>query len=571
MKKILTLTLSLIFVLTATAQSTFVSTLKAKASKGATLYGTVECNGTPLEGVVVSDGVEVVKTDKKGVYNLVSEKKNGTVFITIPSGYEAYTEGDDVVPQFWAHLTAEPTATERHDFRVRRADNDNHVIVAVTDIHLANLFNDVSIFTNSFVPSVKSEIEQYRKQGIPVYTICMGDSSFDIYWYDYLYDIGDFRRTLAEANYPTQFFNTMGNHDNDGATPCDENTDWNASAKYRKAFGPTYYSVNIGKVHYIMLDNQVYLNEPLPNAKPGKNIVGARNRVTSITRAQLDWLAKDLATVTDKNTPIVLAAHAPIFRYEDYMDAPIKCNLPEEQRNEFVALLKEFSTVHILSGHTHRNRCCYGRDDAAQPDIANITEHTVSAVSGTRWHTTAFGGPQIAVTGDPAGCKIFKIADNDISWYFKATEFDADTQFRCFDMNQVAQFYNTSGEMKVFLDHYPKRTNYGKKAGSNEVMIHVWDWANDWKIKVTEDSKELDVTRKKAENPQYVLAYEVAKRLWTFDLKSSSSKKKTRHPHMFHVTTSSPNSTLEVTVTDCFGNEYHQTMERPKPFHLHMK
>ena len=208
MKRLFLSILALTIAATAIAQSTFTSTLAAKAAKGATIYGVVECDGTPLEGVAVSDGYNIVKTDKKGVYNLVSEKKNGTVFITIPSGYEAYTEGDDVVPQFWAHL-------------------------------------------------------------------------------------------LAEANYPTQFFNTMGNHDNDGATPCDENTDWNASAKYRKAFGPTYYSVNIGKVHYIMLDNQVYLNEPLPNAKPGKNIVGARNRVTSITRAQLDWLAKDLATVTD--------------------------------------------------------------------------------------------------------------------------------------------------------------------------------------------------------------------------------------------------------------------------------
>ena len=155
MKRLFLSILTLTITATAIAQSTFTSTFAAKAAKGATIYGVVECDGTPLEGVAVSDGYNIVKTDKKGVYNLVSEKKNGTVFITIPSGYEAYTEGDDVVPQFWAHLTAEPTATERHDFRVRRADNDNHVIVAVTDIHLANLFNDVSIFTNSFVPCLR--------------------------------------------------------------------------------------------------------------------------------------------------------------------------------------------------------------------------------------------------------------------------------------------------------------------------------------------------------------------------------------------------------------------------------
>ena len=140
MKKSLLLTILLAVTLTASAQSKFISTLQAKAAKGATIYGVVECDGTPLEGVAVSDGYSIIKTDKKGVYNLTSDKRNGTVFITIPSGYEAYTEGADVVPQFWAHLTAEPTTAERHDFSLRKVDNDNHVIVAVTDIHLANLF-----------------------------------------------------------------------------------------------------------------------------------------------------------------------------------------------------------------------------------------------------------------------------------------------------------------------------------------------------------------------------------------------------------------------------------------------
>ena len=355
MRRNILLTILLLAFTTASAQSTFSSTLAAKAAKGATIYGTVECNGTPLEGVAVSDGYNIVKTDSKGVYNIVSEKRNGSVFITLPSGYEAYTTGDDVVPQFWAHLTAEPTTAERHDFNLRKVDNNRHVIVAVTDIHLANRLNDVEVFTNSFVPSLTAEIEQYRKQGIPVYTICMGDSSFDLYWYDYNYDISDFRRTLAKAKYPTQFFNSMGNHDNDGATPYDENTDFNATAKYRKAFGPTYYSFNLGKVHYIMLDNQLYLNEPSPKAKKASGIVGARNNTPAITREQMDWLAKDLATVTDPATPIVIGLHSPIFRYKNYMDGEIDIRLPEEQQQEFVALLKPFKSVNILSGHTHRN------------------------------------------------------------------------------------------------------------------------------------------------------------------------------------------------------------------------
>ncbi|MBQ7856115.1 MAG: calcineurin-like phosphoesterase C-terminal domain-containing protein [Alistipes sp.] len=564
------LTLLLLVATTVSAQSTFTSSAKVSPKRGATIYGVVECDGVPLEGVAVSDGYQIVHTSKKGVYQLPSAKRNGNVFIIIPSGYEALTEGDDVVPQFWAHLTADAATPERHDFTLRKVDNDRHVIVAVTDIHLSNRFNDFELFAGSFVPSLRAELEQYRQQGIPVYTISMGDNSFDLYWYDYLYDIGDFRTSLIKAKYPTPFFNAMGNHDHDGATPCSEQTDFLAAAKYRKAFGPTYYSFNIGKIHYVILDNIVYHNEPSKNAKKGKGIVGSRNHSQALTREQLDWLAKDLALV-DKSTPVIFGVHSPIFRYKNYMDGEIDIRLPEEQRSEFINLIKDFKCVHILSGHTHRNRCCYGHRDQTKPDIANVTEHTVVAASGARWHTSAFGGPQIGVTGDPSGCKILPIDGTDIKWYFKATEFDSSKQFRSYDMNEVRRYFNENGEVRVFLDHFPKRTDYGKYEKENGVLIHVWDWATDWKISVKENGKELAVKRKKAECPQYMITYDIPKRLWTFDLNTGSSVKRSMHPHMFHAVASSADSTLEISVTDSFGNVYTEQMERPKAFHKHMK
>ena len=83
--------------------------------------------------------------------------------------------------------------------------------------------------------------------------------------------------------------------------------------------------------------------------------------------------------------------------------------------------------------------------------------------------------------------------------------------------------------------------------------------------------KELDIKRKKAESPQYMVTYDVPKRLWMFDLNTESSKKRSNHPHMFHVTTSAPDSTLEISVTDSFGNIYTETMERPKVFNKYAK
>jgi hypothetical protein len=568
MKKILTLTLSLIVAFSATAQSTFVSTLGAKAAKGATVYGTVECNGTPLEGVVVSDGVEVVKTDKKGVYNIASEKRTGYVFISIPSGYEALTEGNDVVPQLWAVLNAEPQTAERHDFALRAVDNDRHVIVAAADIHIANHHNDLGNFRDVFVPQLKAEIEQYRKAGIPVYTLCLGDSTHEIYWYDYLYDISDFRRTLADIGYPTQLFNTMGNHDNDGAVPNSPTVDFDATAKYRKAFGPRYYSINIGKVHYVMLDNIHYINKP--GGKKAKGIVGSRNYSYDITPEQLAWLEKDLALVTDKSTPIVIGVHSPIYRYKNGMNGKININLEEQSGKALTALLQPFSNVHVVSGHAHRNRVTYGKTDTSQPELKNIIDHNIVAVSGSLWYSSGFGGPMLGSLGEPAGCKIFTIDNTDIKWYFKPTQFPASEQFRCFDMNSVRDYFANNGEVKVFLDHFPARTNYAEWETDNSIMVHVWDWAPDWKIEVTENGKPLAVKRKKAENPQMIVGLDIPNTVWLIKFDKKNNKRKF-HPHMFHAVASAPNTPIEVTVTDSFGNKYHQTMERPKPFSVHMK
>ena len=61
---------------------------KPQQSNSATIYGSVLCEGKPLAGVAVSDGVNIVKTDSLGNYALKSHKFQNTVFVITPSGYE---------------------------------------------------------------------------------------------------------------------------------------------------------------------------------------------------------------------------------------------------------------------------------------------------------------------------------------------------------------------------------------------------------------------------------------------------------------------------------------------------
>jgi hypothetical protein len=137
-------------------------------------------------------------------------------------------------------------------------------------------------------------------------------------------------------------------------------------------------------------------------------------------------------------------------------------------------------------------------------------------------------------------------------------------------MNSVRDYFANNGEVKVFLDHFPARTNYAEWETDNSIMVHVWDWAPDWKIEMTENGKPLTVKRKKAENPQMIVGLDIPNTVWLIKFDKKNNKRKF-HPHMFHAVASAPNTPIEVTVTDSFGNKYHQTMERPKPFSVHMK
>lgn len=577
MKRFLTLVaLSLIFG-AATAQTTFSSTLAAKPKKGSTIYGTVECDGKPLEGVKVSDGYHIVTTDKHGVYNLVSDKRNGNVFITIPSGYEAPVAVGDIVPQYWAHLTADAQTAERHDFNLRAVNNDNHIVLAVTDIHISHQLGDIEQLEQNVMPRIRAEVDKYRSQNIPVYTLCMGDSSFDLFWYDYNYDIADFRTTMGKIGYPTPIFHTMGNHDNDGATEPDANTDFNATKRYREVFGPTYYSFDIGKVHYIMLDNIRYRNQKRENMKKGKNMAGARNYDHIVTEEQMEWLRKDLALIEDKSTPIVVGMHCPVFRmrsehnstelYSYFTDKDGGRTLPPALY--FAEAFKGFEQVHFLTGHTHKLITTHCKLDTRYPEVANIIDHNVSAICGAWWFTAAHCGPHLAPDGSPAGFTVFPVNGKNLEWYFTSVDCGAERQFRAFDLNSVRDYYKTNGEIGIVMENNPQRTNFAT-VEDNLVAIHIWDWAYDWKVTVTENGKPLKVEHTPMENPQYTVAYCVPKSVWRRKL-TPNMFKKDKTAHMFLVKASAPDTTLEISVTDSFGRTYTEKMVRPKAFTKNMQ
>ena len=98
--------------------------------------GYVRCDGHGIAGVVVSDGVNVVKTDAAGYYSFTSDLATADfVRISVPSGYE--TARDGILPAFYAPIDPAATDVQRFDFDLTAVDNTRHLLLVMADMHIS--------------------------------------------------------------------------------------------------------------------------------------------------------------------------------------------------------------------------------------------------------------------------------------------------------------------------------------------------------------------------------------------------------------------------------------------------
>ncbi|UMB52583.1 calcineurin-like phosphoesterase family protein [Lutibacter sp. A64] len=516
--------------------------------EGMTIKGVVYSDGKGISGVTVSDGQEVTITDNEGVYYLSSLKKTGFVFISIPGNFEVTAIGNS--PQFFKRLSNNTTIVEQKDFSLIKVDNQKHVVIPMADWHLANRNNDTDQYTNKVVPDVNATIDKYKADGTKVYALTLGDLTWDLYWYKNNFGLNEYIPYMNMLNCPV--FNLIGNHDYD---PYYAN-DWEAENKFRDILGPTYYSFNLGDIHYVVLDDVEYINT-------GGSIgtVGNRNYNYTINLEQIKWLKKDLEAIIDKTTPIVLAMHTPLYKRPSVDSNGDQVNeIYLNNGNELIEILKGFSKVNILTGHLHENY-------RVEEEI-NLMEHNTAAICATWWWTgkNGYADNHICKDGSPGGYSIWNINGRDIQWKYKGIGYSENYQFRTYDLNTVhitADSFapqSTDAELSVYSD------SYSQKNSNNEALINIWSYEKDWKIEVTENGNTLNVTRINAKDPLHIISYE-ALRL-NNGATPTSAFVTSKTSHIFKVKASASETTLEIKVTDNFGNVYTESMIRPKAFSL---
>lgn len=367
--------------------------------------GKVTAAGKALAGVLVSDGYTIVKTEKNGSYKINPDPKAEFVFISVPAGFEFPEENK--IAKFYHALTA----GSKFDFNLNQLEKSDHKhsFILWADPQVKNKKDVAKMMTES-VPDVQQVLKEMR-EGELVHGICVGD----IVWDEHAL-FADYNHAVAQMNIP--FFQTLGNHDEDYRLGGDETSDHT----FKTHYGPTYYSFNRGKAHYVVMDNVRYL---------GKE----REYDGYLVEQQLDWLEKDLKLVP-KDQLLIICLHIPVH-------SGVKNN------QDLYALLAPFKNVHIMSGHTH-----YQVNNIA----GNIYEHNHGTVCGAWWT-----GP-ICGDGTPSGYGVYEVDGNSLKWYYKATGFDKSHQIVLHTENVnnqkkiTANVWNWDPAWKIeyFVDGKPK-------------------------------------------------------------------------------------------------------------------
>lgn len=379
------------------------------------ITGKITCNKLPVSEVAVTDGISIVKTDKNGKYILNSSTQRQYVYYSLPSGYKSPII--DGVPSFYSKINHQ-TKKQQIDFVITKdkLSQTKHAFIAVGDPQVGNL-EDCELL-KLVINDIQKTADTLANK-MPVHAISLGDIVADKIE---LFDI--YKQIVAKTKIP--FYQVIGNHDMN----YNERSEELSTKSFTEKFGPTYYSYNVGNIHYIVLDDVFYY--------------GYTYRYLGyIDENQLSWLEKDLADIKPGST-LIVSFHIPAFFGESEKADNYATTLSNSLMNrEALFKILNLYKVHLLAGHSHAQWNTIISD--------NIFEHTHSAVCAAWWEG------EISTDGTPKGYTVYEIDGDNIQWFFKPVGMDRDEQFKIYPIGAdilypdsvIANVYNFDPSWKV--------------------------------------------------------------------------------------------------------------------------
>ena len=476
----------------------------AKAEKprpdGTTIWGKVTAkDGSPLEGIVVTDGISCIKTSADGTYAFKSDlSKTSFIYLSLPAS--AVITARAGIPEFFVRIPHDVQAASADFTLETKEPAKEYTVMMIADPQVRNFGVDGSMET--WQDRVAPDAEAFRAS-CPgeVYSINLGDLV-----YNYMYAWDDYMDIAGSINCPT--FNVIGNHDYDQGTLFETSQ---GDVYYETYVGPTRYSFDLGEIHYVVMNDIMYDRKSTND----KYYYGLDDDT-------LEWLRQDLSFVP-KDRIIVTCTHAQLFKNPG--DSPNGSHAAYYRHyKDYLKLLSSYRKVYSWCGHYHTNYH-YNYANHHGKDTRHGAPN-IECISVARCTGALRLNKEIGPKGEPQGYMVLNVSGDKLEWYYKPIGGNRDDQ------------------MKIYT---PSRSSDGS------VLVNVWNWSEDWTLpQWSEDGKTwTDMTSAPGVDPDY------------YDLFQTVENKTTRKyctpatdAYLFAIMPSDECHGGYVRVTDKFGKTY---------------
>ncbi|KJD31609.1 metallophosphoesterase [Tamlana nanhaiensis] len=410
--------------------------------------GKKESREKGIAHVAVTNGVDVVLTDKKGKYELPLGDDN-IISVIKPSQYAIATNADNLPQFFYNH---KPKGSPKSKFKgveetgkLPRLLNFPLMPSEEKDIFTALIFGDPQPYTQEEVDYfAKGVVEEVANiENVP-FGLSLGDlvgNDLDLF--------NPYIAATKKVGIP--WYNLLGNHD----INFDAKTDKLADETYEAHFGPANYAFNYGKVHFIVLDDVLY-----PDPRNATKYWGG------FREDQLQFVENDLKHVP-KDYLIVLAMHIPLSEPAN------EDTFRDEDRQRLFNLLKPFSNTLSLSAHTHIQRQDFFTKSEGWPQEKPHHHYNVGTTSGD-WYSGKLDENKIPVStmrdGTPKGYAFINFNGNSYSVDYKVAGKPKAYQMEIFAPKVVAKAKRTKSGVYV---------NFFMGSKNDELLYRIDN--GDWK------------------------------------------------------------------------------------------
>lgn len=501
----------------------FCSVLTAQTTVKGIVFEDVNQNGKKekkekgIANVAVTNGREVVLTDKKGNYELPL-KDDAIIAVIKPSAYKIQVNKDNLPQFFYNH---KPAGSPKGKFegvvptgKLPESVDFGLIPQKETADFTALVFGDPQPYTleevDFFTRGIVSEVEGIKN-------IPFGLSMGDLVGND-LSLFNPYIQSVKKIGIP--WYNLLGNHD----LNFDAKADNLADETYEAHFGPANYAFNYGKVHFIVLDDVLY-----PDPRDHEGYWGG------FTEDQLKFIENDLKLVPKDNL-IVMAFHIPISEPDSKDDS-----FRDSDRQKLFELLKDFPNTLSLSAHTHLQRQDFFEKKDGWLQETPHHHYNIGTTSGD-WYSGKLDEKGIPISvmrdGTPKGYAFIHFNGNKYTIDYKVAGKPENYQMKVFAPKVVAKGKRTKSG--VFANFF-----MGSKKDKVVYRVDQGEW------------KEMEYVE--VQDPSYVeLVYEWELSEVLMPGKRSSDPEKSTHVWRGNIPSDLAigEHAIEIKATDMFGKTH---------------